>query len=77
VTLTMMVMAVLLDSSSRCIFHVSPEVFYSEGAMMKYRSALLAFKPSGFEFSTELLQFQKDYCRGFVCVTSVVMLACV
>jgi hypothetical protein len=45
--------------------------------MMKYRSALLAFKPSGFEFSTELLQFQKDYCRGFVCVTSVVMLACV
>ena len=43
----------------------------------KYRSAPLAFEPSGFKFSTELLQFPKDYCRGFVCVTSVVMRACV
>ena len=41
-----------------------PEVFLSEGAMAKYRSALYAFRPNGFEFSAELKQFQQDFSRG-------------
>ena len=41
-----------------------PEVFLSEGAMAKYRSALYAFRPHGFEFSAELKQFQQDSSRG-------------